>query len=158
MRNVRYQRCFVVMTLAAVLLGAAGVRPGYAAGPKAAGPAATQGGVSFMLTVSSAYVRAAPTVEAEPVFSVFMGQTLAVLGTGDGDWLQVSSGDAEGWIRASYGLVGDAQTLKLPAQTASARPVPAGGGPGGGERGLEIYRRGVKAGNKPRGFAKAGGW
>jgi hypothetical protein len=117
---------------------------------------ATQGGVAFMLTVSSAYVRAAPTVEAEPVFSVFIGQTLAVLGTGDGDWLQVSSGDAEGWIRASYGLVGDAQTLKLPAQTASARPVPAGVVPGVSERAIEIYRRGLKLGNNPRVFAKVG--
>src|SRR5205085_2365911 len=112
---------------------------------------------TFMLTVISAYVRATPTVESEPVFSVFIGQMLAVVGAaGDGDWLQVSSGDEAGWIRASYGLVGDAQTLRLPPQTAAATPVPVGVVPGVSERAIEIYRRGLKLGNSPRVFAKVG--
>lgn len=145
------------MTLAAVLLGVANVRPGYAAGPKAATVVPARAGVTFMLTVSSAYVRAAPTVESEPVFSVFLGEKLAVLDdSGDGGWLRVSSGDAAGWIRASYGLVGDAQTLRLPVQTDSDRPVPAGVVPGVSERAIEIYRRGLKLGNSPRVFAKVG--
>jgi hypothetical protein len=150
------RRFFVVITLAAVLLGAANVRPGYAAGRETAVLVPARAGVTFMLTVSSAYVRAAPTVEAPPVFSVFIGQKLAVLDTGDGDWLQVSSGDADGWIRSSYGLVGDAQSLQLPAQTASTRPVPASVVPGVSERTIEIYRRGLKLGNSPRVFAKVG--
>jgi hypothetical protein len=156
MRDMSYRRCFMVMALAAVLLGAANVRPGFAAQPEAAATVPTRAGVAFMLTVSSAYVRAAPTVESEPVFSVFLGETLAVVGAGDEDWLQVSSGNAEGWIRASYGLVGDAQTLKLPAQTAPARPVPAGVVPTVSARAIEIYRRGLKLGNNPRVFAKVG--
>ena len=151
-----YRRCFVVLALAAILLGAANVRPGYAAGRETAALVPARAGVTFMLTVSSAYVRAAPTVEAEPVFSVFLGEKLAVVGTGDDDWLQVSSGDADGWIRASYGLVGDAQTLRLPAQTASDRPVPAGVVPAVSERTIEIYQRGLRLGNSPRVFAKVG--
>jgi SH3 domain-containing protein len=143
--------------LGAVLFGGAGVRPVYSAGREPAARVAVPEGDTFMLTVSSAYVREAPAPDAERLFSVFVGQMLAVLDSSDdGVWLQVSSGDAAGWIRASYGMVGDAQTLRLPAQTAVVRPVPAGVVPLVSERAIEIYRRGQRLGNRSSVFAKVG--
>jgi hypothetical protein len=147
----------MVVVLGAVLFGVAGVRPVYSAGREPAPRVAVPDGDTFMLTVSSAYVREAPSPVAEPLFSVFVGQMLAVLGTDDdGVWLQVSSGEAAGWIRASYGMVGYEQTLRLPAQTAAVRPVPAGVVPLVTQRAIEIYRRGLRLGNRPSAFAKVG--
>ncbi|MEP7359802.1 MAG: hypothetical protein ABI847_21300, partial [Anaerolineales bacterium] len=91
------------------------------------------------------------------MFSLFIGQSLPVLGvSGDGEWLRVSGGDTSGWIRASFGITGEAGTLRLPPQAPSTRPVPAGVVPTVSARTIEIYRAGLALGNSPRAFAKVG--
>lgn len=60
---------------------------------------------SVRVTVDSAYVRIAPTLEAEIVGSVFADQSLEVVGRNvDGTWFQIEQ--PEGWISRSVIAVG----------------------------------------------------
>jgi hypothetical protein len=76
--------------------------------PLTASGAAAATVVSFTVSVPSAYLRAEPSPEANHTYSVFQGQSYAILSrTSDGTWvsLDFASATAGTWIRASYGTV-----------------------------------------------------
>jgi hypothetical protein len=112
-----------------------------AVGLSRADPALAATGVTFEVSVSSAYLRASPSATATPTYSVFQGQTYAITGrSADSTWVALDyAGGANGtWIRANFGTIeGNLNTVPVGASSVSApagTPVPttaAGGGMGG---------------------------
>ena len=80
-------------------------------------------GVTFTLSVPSAFVRAGPSLGALRVASIFKDQAYLVTGrTADNSWLRLDLPGAGAWILASLGRVdGD---LSIVPVSADAAPVP----------------------------------
>lgn len=117
----RWLSAGVALALAGVMLvEIGGVRPVQAAA-----------GVTFTVSVSSAYLRASPSSSATPTYSVFQGQTYAITGrSSDSAWVALDfAGGANGtWIRASFGVIeGNLSTLSVTGSSAgpAASPPPA---------------------------------
>lgn len=92
-------------------------------------PAARAAGASFTVTVRSAFLRAGPSYTAAPRYSVFAGDTYAVLGrTADSTWLLLDFAGAEAgstWIAAAFGQVaGSLSTVAVTTATAATTPPP----------------------------------
>jgi hypothetical protein len=85
--------------------------------------------VTFTVAVPSAFARTQPGTASSPAFSVFRGQTYAVIGrTADFAWLQVRAASApagSAWVLAAHGQVSGA--LEFVAVTAAAAPGPDSG-------------------------------
>jgi len=128
------RRIFAAVVVAGLVLGLAGVWPGRAA-------AST--GVTFSLSIKSAFLRAQPDLSAMRSYSVFQGRAYGVSGrTAASDWLLLDFAGAAGgdtWIPLSFGVVSGSLELVpvvnpsfvAPAATptfvpASGTPVPAG--------------------------------
>lgn len=96
-------------------------------------PAIAAGEVTFTVTVRSAFLRAQPAVIAEPIRSVFQGQSYRIVGrTPDSAWLQLSF--AGGWILASFGQVTgalDGVPVVIASAPPAATPSPAAAVSGG---------------------------
>ena len=88
---------------------------------------ASAGAVTFTVTADSIFLRSAPTLAAPRVYSVFKGQTFALLGrTDDSTWVRLDFAGAttETWIMAVYGTIkGDLNSV--PVTAAGAQPQPA---------------------------------
>jgi hypothetical protein len=107
-----------IFVLAAHLLLAAGLP---------AQRASAAGGVSFTLTVSSAFLRAAPNATAARTYSIFLGQSYDVSArTADNEWISLDyAGATRGtWVRASFGRV-DGLLENVPVSD-GAPVIPAG--------------------------------
>jgi hypothetical protein len=103
--------------------------------------AARAAGVSYTVTVRSAFLRAAPSFSATPRHSVFAGQTYTVLGrSADAAWVLLDFAGAEPgttWIAAAWGqLSGSLEAVAVstlvgadppPAEATGAAPVAAAG-------------------------------
>ncbi len=88
-----------------------------------------QAGVSFTVTVKSAFLRAGPSYTATAKYSVFAGQTYAVVGrSADSGWLLLDfAGAAPGtsWVAATLGTVaGSLESVAVTAITGAAGPTP----------------------------------
>jgi hypothetical protein len=109
-----------VFVLAAALLGTALRLPAPAG---AAAPA----GVTFTLSLKSAFTRAEPNMASQRTASLFQGRSYAVNArTGDSLWVRLSIAGAAGeaWVQASFGTIsGD---LGLVAVAAASGQTPAG--------------------------------
>src|SRR5664279_3989725 len=88
--------------------------------------AAAAGGVTFTVTVASAYLHAEPVADAERTYSVFQGHTYAVTArTTDGTWvsLDYATATAGTWIRAAMGTVaGSLDSVPVDGATAAILP------------------------------------
>src|SRR5689334_12777955 len=87
-------------------------------------PTAAAKGVTFTVSVKSAFLRSAPSRSAPRTDSVFQGQTFTVLGrNADASWLRLNyvGFSAEEWIPAAFGEVqGDLDSLPVMAGAAEA--------------------------------------
>jgi hypothetical protein len=98
-------------------------------------PRAEAAGVTFTVSVKSAFIRAQPGFTAEAAYSIFQGQRYAVIGrTADNNWFQLDFAGASAgapWVYASYGslegylpavqVTGDEQAVL--ASKSAATPV-----------------------------------
>ncbi len=103
--------------------------------PLTAARASAAGGVDFSLTASSAFLLAEPGDATARTYSIFRGQTYAIIGrTDDGTWvsLGLAAATAGTWIRASWGtvsgnladvLVSDASVQTVPLTGPQTQPV-----------------------------------
>lgn len=110
----------------------------------------------FVVAVSSAYARQSADPASAPVFSVFLGQTYAVIErTSDDAWLLVQGPAAAGWLPQAYGVEAGA---RLPARDPNALPrVPAGVIPLRVSAVAQaVYERGLRLGRNPAAFSKLG--
>jgi hypothetical protein len=130
------------------------------------------GKVFFKVTIKSTYVRNAPSLSGQRVFSIFKGQSYRVRAkNADGSWLMIElpSLPTETWVVASYGSVsGDLSEVPIsngvavstapagPTPTAPVAVVPAGVIPSASSRMRDVYQRGLGLGNNPRAFSKIG--
>jgi len=132
------RRIFAVVIVIGLALGLAGIMPGRAA---------AAGGVTFSLSIKSAFLRAQPDFAAPRSYSIFQGRAYSVTGRNNpGDWLLLDFAGAAGgdtWIPLSFGVVsGSLETVPVvnpsfvpAAATPSsdppeATPVAAGNSPG----------------------------
>jgi len=87
-------------------------------------PARADNGVTFTLTVKSAFLRNAPSMSAPRIYSIFLGQVYPITGrNADSSWLQISFPDAATapWIMTVFGEVhGDLGSVPILA----AAPAP----------------------------------
>jgi hypothetical protein len=141
-------------------------------------------GVTFTLTIKSAFARAMPSFDGQPAASLFQGQTYAVgARTADSAWLRLdlAAVRTEAWVLASLGTInGNLASVPVatPASAAPpATPLPGGTPPPGAtppdsapavytppggvipvvsQTAREIYRRGLQMGANPRAFSKVG--
>lgn len=148
------------------------------------GAAQAGSGVSFTLTIASAYARVAPSMTSEKVFSMFKGQTYPVVGkTEDGEWLRLeyAGNSFETWILKAYGKVQGsldnvpvltpgaalpASTVNTSASSSSTVNNPPNPNayyptdypviPVVSQNARDIYQRGIALGNKPDSFSKIG--
>jgi hypothetical protein len=94
------RRIFAVVVAVVLVLGLAGVWPGRAT---------AAGGVTFTLSIKSAFLRAQPDLAAPRSYSIFQGHAYAVTGrNAAGDWLLLAFTGAAGgdtWIPLSFGVV-----------------------------------------------------
>ena len=113
------RRIFAVVMVAGLVLGLAGVWPGRAA-------AST--GVTFSLSIKSAFLRAQPDLAAMRSYSVFQGRAYGVSGrTAASDWLLLDFAGAAGgdtWIPLSFGVVSGSLEL-VPVVNPSFVPAAA---------------------------------
>lgn len=138
--------------------------------------AALTSSVSFTLTVKSAFARAAPSLSAAPVASLFKGQTYTISARStDGRWLRLDyAGAANAWVLKAYGTVsGNPESLPIAtdASTAGVAPSPTATAPANpayyaptdlpilptvSQTARAIYQRGLQLGNNPQAFSKVG--
>lgn len=92
-------------------------------------PAAQAGGPTFTVTVKSAFLRSAPDLSAERVYSVFRNQAYPITGrVADNSWVQLNN---LGWITVGLGqMSGDVNSVPVltavaatPDPSASATPI-----------------------------------
>jgi hypothetical protein len=100
-------------------------------------------GVTFTVTVKSAYVRSQPAFAASAAYSIFQGQQYAVVGrTADNAWMQLDIAGATGgapWVYSSYGtlagsvpavpVTGDEQAVVLAVATTAPAASSSSSGP-----------------------------
>lgn len=148
------------------------------------GAAQAGSGVTFTLTIASAYARLTPSTTSEKVFSLFKGQSYPVIGkTEDGEWLRLeyAGNTFETWILKAYGKVqgnlSDVPVVTpgvvLPVSSTSNSsagatantnpPAPNAYYPSDypvipvvSRNARDIYERGIALGNKPDSFSKIG--
>lgn len=89
-------------------------------------------GAAFTLTVKSAFLRNAPSFSAARAYSIFNGQTFAVLArTADNAWLKLDYAGATGdeaWVWSAYGTwAGDLGLVAVVAASSTETPAPPGG-------------------------------
>jgi hypothetical protein len=150
-----------------------------------AGVATAASGVTFTLTVKSAFARTAPSLGSQRAASLFRGQTYTVdARTADNAWLRLSLAGVrtEAWIWAGNGTVaGDLGSLPIAGAALAPAPTAAPGEPAAGtptapaeagspgyqpvdlpvvpavsQTARDVYQRGLAAGNNPRAFSKIG--
>lgn len=148
---------WIIVVLALVLTWVVGVVPVRAQDE-------TPTGGYLTLLISSAYTRRLPDLASERLFSVFAGETYAVLErTPDGRFVRISNWELTGWLPADYGLwspagpAPDAAVAAARAERAEQIPsTPPGVIASLSPEALAVYRRGLALGNRPNVFAKIG--
>ncbi len=122
----------------------------------------------FTLSLPSAFGRAAPSLSASRVASLFNGRTYPVRARlPDSSWLRLDvSGVPVVWIPASFGSV-SGSLASVPVESPAPGPAPAGTPPAPtlppaadvirlGSRAPSIYQLGLQLGNNPRAFTRVG--
>ncbi len=147
--------------------------------------AAAQSGVTFTLTVRSAFARSAPSMASQRAASLFKDQTYTVNArSADGLWVRLNYTGlyTDAWVQAAFGVLqGDLGSVPVittpggsgaPAAVPTPAPVeaavPAAAGPPAyqpldlppvpvvGQTARDIYQRGLALGNNPNAFSKVG--